>query len=71
MCCQGQITFGSRSFSGDLVTITLQTTGRSKATQRSYQTAIGLFIRYLDQQRGDQLPVELQNWRPFAEAAVG
>src|SRR5262245_35478658 len=55
----------------DLVAITLQTAGRSKATQRSYQTAIGLFLRYLDQERGDQLPLALQSsWRPFAEATT-
>lgn len=55
----------------DLVAITLQTAGRSTATQRSYQTAIGLFLRYLDQERGGQLPLDLQaSWRPFAEATI-
>jgi integrase len=52
---------------GDLVQATLSAAGRSAATRRSYQTAIGLFVQYLDQERGDWLPPELADaWRPFA-----
>jgi integrase len=55
----------------ELVASTLQIAGRSKATQRSYQTAIGLFVQYLDQMRGAQLPPEAAAvWRPFAETSV-
>lgn len=55
----------------ELVTSTLQIAGRSTATQRSYQTAIGLFVQYLDRVRGDQLPPEAAAvWRPFAETTV-
>lgn len=44
---------------------------RSTATRRSYQTAIGLFLQYLDRQYGEQLPAELaQHWRPFAQSSV-
>jgi integrase len=55
----------------DLVASTLQIAGRSTATQRSYQTAIGLFVQYLDRMRGGQLPEEAMiSWRPFAETSV-
>jgi len=53
----------------DLIQATLAAAARSGATQRSYQTAIGLFVQYLDQERGDWLPADLaQTWRPFAMA---
>jgi integrase len=53
----------------DLVAATLTAAGRSQATQRAYQTAIGLFIQYLDQARGDTVPADLAaDWRPFATA---
>ncbi len=53
-----------------VITEALQAAGRSEATRRSYQTAIGLFLTYLDQTIGDQLPADIQAvWRPFAESA--
>jgi hypothetical protein len=52
----------------DLVTATLTAAGRSSAIQLSYQTAIGLFVQYLDRERGDWLPQDLAlHLRPFAE----
>jgi integrase len=72
-----------RSFSADgydtalrrpltnLVSATLTAAGRSSATQRAYQTAIGLFVEYLDRERGDWLPEDLaRHLRPFAEATT-
>jgi integrase len=51
----------------DLIEATLSAAGRSAATRRSYQTAIGLFVQYLDQERGSWLPLEFSDiWRPFA-----
>lgn len=49
----------------DLVLATLKAAARSEHTARAYRTAIGLFVQYLDQERGGQLP-ELADWRPFA-----
>jgi hypothetical protein len=40
----------------ELIAATLDATARSDDTRRAYQTAIGLFVQYLDQTRGDQLP---------------
>jgi integrase/recombinase XerD len=52
---------------GDLVQATLSAAARSTATRRSYQIAIGLFVQYLDQERGSWLPGALaESWRPFA-----
>ena len=50
----------------DLIADTLAAAGRSANTVRAYQTGIGYFLQYLDTQRGDLLPAELQSWRPFA-----
>jgi integrase len=49
----------------------------SDNTVRAYRTAIGLFLQFLDNERGDQFPSSLAApWRPFAvatrvRAAVG
>lgn len=40
--------------------------GGSENTARAYMTAAGLFLQFLDQERGDQLPPEFSDWRPFA-----
>ena len=40
--------------------------GGSDNTARAYMTAAGLFLQYLDQERGDKVPPELADWRPFA-----
>ena len=54
-----------------VINATLAAAGGSEATRRSYQTAIGLFLEYLDQQRGDMIPLQLAlSWRPFAEATT-
>lgn len=54
----------------ELVLATLQAAGRSENTKRAYQTAIGLFLQFLDQERGDGLPAAvLEEWRPFAAPA--
>jgi integrase len=37
---------------------------RSEQTERSYRTAIGAFVSWLDETRGDVAPAQ---WRPFAE----
>lgn len=56
---------------GEIVAAALSAAGRSEATRRSYQTAIGLFLQYVDQVCGDGLPGELaERWRPFAEATT-
>jgi integrase len=48
----------------DLVQTTLTAAaGDSENTARAYQTAIGLFLQFLDDQLGDRLP---QEWRPLA-----
>ena len=55
----------------DLVQATLQAAGRSPHTQRAYQTAIGLFLRYLERERAHLIPVEVaQGWHPFAETTT-
>ena len=52
---------------GELVAETLQAAGRSQHTRRAYQGAIGLFVSFLDQQRGDLIPPDLAHqWRPLA-----
>ncbi len=49
----------------DLVQTTLTAAaGDSENTARAYQTAIGLFLQFLDDQLGDRLP---QEWRPLAK----
>ena len=54
-----------------VINATLAAAGGSEATRRSYQTAIGLFLEYLDQQRGDMIPLQLAtSWRPFAESTT-
>jgi integrase/recombinase XerD len=51
----------------DLVLAALQSAGRSEHTRRAYLTAIGLFLQFLDQERGDLLPPALADeWRPFS-----
>ena len=38
-------------------------------TSRAYQTAMGLFMIYLDYKRGDLIPPDMAaQWRPFAES---
>jgi len=51
----------------DLVATALSTGQWSDNTVRAYQTAIGLFLQFLDQERGALLPPgEAALWRPFA-----
>ncbi|MBN1313194.1 MAG: site-specific integrase [Anaerolineae bacterium] len=54
----------------ELVEATLKAAARgSRHTARAYQTAIGLFLQYLDAERGEILPPDLASqWRPFAES---
>lgn len=53
----------------DLVKTTLESAAsRSANTARAYQTAIGLFLQFLDREKGDLLPEEFQHWRPFASS---
>lgn len=53
----------------ELVEATLQAAGRSEHTRRAYRTAIGLFLQYLDSERGHLLPPALsEEWRPFASS---
>ena len=55
---------------GELVDATLSAAGRSEHTRRAYLTAIGLFLAFLDTQRGAVIPAELAvTWRPFARAS--
>jgi integrase len=52
----------------ELVQATLDAAGNSPHTYRAYQIALGLFIQFLDEQRGDQLPPEYATlWRPFTK----
>jgi integrase/recombinase XerD len=52
----------------DLVRATLDAAGNSPHTYRAYQMALGLFVRFLDEQRGDRLPAEYARlWRPFTK----
>lgn len=55
----------------DLVTATLQSASRSEHTRRAYRTAIGLFLEFLDLERGAMLPEYLGDWRPLAESSRG
>jgi integrase len=51
----------------DLVKITLESVAHSPHTLRIYRMALGLFLQYLDQVRGDLLSPNLREaWRPFA-----
>ena len=53
----------------ELVSMTLDAAGRSSKTRRSYVTAVGQFLTYLDAAQGAHIPAELAaDWRPFAEA---
>lgn len=54
----------------NLIETTLTAAARSTATRRTYQTAIGLFLQFLDQKQGDQIPEKYQPWRPFATATT-
>lgn len=57
--------FALRRPLAELVEATLQAAARSVHTRRAYQTAIGLFLKYLDgQERTQQAPAD---WRPLAE----
>lgn len=49
-----------------LIEATLTAAARSAATRRTYQTAIGLFIQFIDQNQGGGLPDQFHAWRPFA-----
>jgi integrase len=54
----------------ELVAATLDAAGSSEHTRRAYQTAIGLFLEYLDHARGELLPPALAaQWRPLAAAS--
>jgi len=50
----------------NLVDSTLKAACRSQHTRRAYQTGIGLFLQYLDLERGDLIPDEFQQVRPLA-----
>lgn len=53
----------------DLVDATLKAAARSDHTKRVYTTAIGLFLQFLDVQRGELLPDDVRDaWRPFARS---
>ena len=49
----------------EVIKATLAAAGRSAHTRRSYLTAIGQFLTWLDREQSDGLPEE---WRPFAAA---
>jgi integrase len=54
---------------GHVVAATLGAAAKnSEHTARAYQTAMGLFMRFLESERGHQVPPE---WQPFAEAGKG
>lgn len=51
----------------DLVEATLDAAANSHHTRRSYTTAIGLFLQWLDETHGPLIPDHLaEAWRPFA-----
>ncbi|MCW5853109.1 MAG: site-specific integrase [Anaerolineae bacterium] len=53
-----------------LVQATLDAAAKGPNSARAYQTAIGQFVVYLDQERGDLLPERWQaEWRPLAVSA--
>lgn len=54
---------------GELVETTILASARDNDnTARSYRMAIGLFLEFLDSQRGHLLPANIaEQWRPFAE----
>lgn len=54
----------------DLIEATLNAAARSSATRRTYQTAIGLFLQFIDQQQGPTLPSHYYSWRPFATSTT-
>jgi len=55
----------------DLVEATLDAAANSDHTRRSYTTAIGLFLQWLDEVRGHLIPDHLARaWRPFAVATT-
>ena len=50
---------------GDLVDEVISSAAGSANTARAYRTAAGLFLQYLDRERGDM--TGRPDWRPFAE----
>jgi integrase len=57
----------------ELVETTLKAAAdKSVNTRRAYQTAIGLFLQFLDQERGQYIPSALAGeWRPLAKSYKG
>lgn len=54
----------------EAVEAALNATSKSKHTRRAYETAIAMFIDYLDGERGDLLPETVSHWRPFVQKRV-
>lgn len=52
----------------ELVDELMAAAGRSEHTKRAYRTAVGMFLRFLESERGQLVPNDLEQWKPFAEA---
>jgi len=52
----------------ELVDELMAAAGRSEHTRRAYRTAVGMFLRFLESERGQLVPNDLAQWKPFAEA---
>ena len=68
-----QLSLASRSAAeqrpvGELVEELMAAAGRSEHTRRAYRTAVGMFFRFLESERGQLVPHDLSQWKPFAEA---
>lgn len=53
---------------GELVEELMAAAGRSEHTRRAYRTAVGMFLEFLERERGQLVPNELEHWKPFAQA---
>lgn len=51
----------------DVVKSALRASAQSPHTWRSYEMAIGYFLQFVDQERGDRLPAD---WRPLAKTVI-
>jgi integrase len=52
----------------ELVEELMAAAGRSEHTRRAYRTAVAMFLRFLEGERGQLVPNDLEQWKPFAEA---
>lgn len=67
-----QLSMASRDAAGqrpisELVNELMAAAGRSEHTRRAYRTAVGMFLQFLESERGQLVPNDLAKWKPFAK----